>query len=44
MENTNNYMRIKALLDDIKYLKGEIPMEKEFDSIQAYFKNHRTLE
>ena len=44
MENTNNDMRIKALLDDIKYLKGEIPMEKEFDSIQAYFKNHRTLE
>lgn len=30
-------MRIKALEDDLKFLKGEIPEDLEFDSIQAYF-------
>ena len=30
-------MRIKALEDDIKFLKGEIKYDSEFDTIQEYF-------
>lgn len=30
-------MRIKALEDDIKFLKGEIPMNMEFETIQEFF-------
>lgn len=30
-------IRIKALEDDIRFLKGEIPYHSEFDSIQEYF-------
>ena len=33
-------IRIKALMDDIKFLKGEIPLNTEFESIQDYFSNH----
>lgn len=36
-------MRIKALEDDIKFLKGEIPYNTEFDTIQEFFdKNTET--
>lgn len=34
-------MRIKALEDDIKFLKGEIPYDTEFETIQEYFENNR---
>lgn len=34
-------IRIKALEDDIRFLKGEIPQEMEFDTIQEYFKKHK---
>ena len=30
-------MRIKALEDDIRFLKGEIAYDSEFDTIQEYF-------
>ena len=33
-------IRIKALMDDIKFLKGEIPLNTEFESLQDYFSNH----
>lgn len=34
---SGNDIRIKALMDDLKFLKGEIPYETEFASIQEYF-------
>lgn len=34
-------IRIKALEDDLKFLKGEIPVSMEFDSIQEFFKKHQ---
>lgn len=36
-KDVENDIRIKALEDDIRFLKGEIPYESEFDSIQEYF-------
>lgn len=36
-DRINTDLRIKALEDDIKFLKGEIPYDLEFDSIQEYF-------
>lgn len=38
-EGLEKDMRIKALEDDLKFLKGEIPYESEFESIQEYFIN-----
>lgn len=34
-------IRIKALEDDIKFLKGEISYDNEFDSIQEYFNKNK---
>lgn len=36
-KNAMNDIRIKALEDDIRFLKGEIPYHTEFDTIQEYF-------
>ena len=36
-------IRLKAFEDDIRFLKGEIPFDTEFDSIQEYFRK-RTKE
>ena len=36
-------MRIKALLDDIRFLKGEIDYDTEFDGISDYFEHHKNL-
>lgn len=42
LEKNEKDMRIKALEDDLAFLKGEIPSEQEFGSIQEYFnKNFR---
>lgn len=35
-----NDMRIKALEDDIRFLKGEIPYDTEFDTIQEFFEKN----
>lgn len=35
-------VRLKALWDDIRFLKGEIPYDTEFDSIQEYFHKKMT--
>ncbi len=35
-------IRLKALEDDIRFLKGEIPYDTEFDSIQEYFSKRMT--
>lgn len=40
-KNPETDMRIKALEDDIKFLKGQIPYETEFDTIQAFFEKHQ---
>lgn len=37
MDMAERDIRIKALWDDIKFLKGEIPYETEFATIQEYF-------
>lgn len=34
-------MRIKALEDDIRFLKGEISYDSEFDTIQEYFEKNK---
>lgn len=41
IDRTSVDIRIKALLDDIKFLKGEIPYETEFASIQEYFEEYQ---
>lgn len=41
-ESYKNDIRIKALEDDIRFLKGEIPYETEFDTIQEYFAKHQS--
>ena len=33
-------IRLKAFEDDLKFLKGEIPYELEFDTIQEYFQKN----
>lgn len=33
-------IRLKAFEDDLKFLKGEIPYEMEFDTIQEYFEKN----
>ena len=33
-------IRLKAFEDDLKFLKGEIPYEMEFDTIQEYFQKN----
>ena len=35
-----NDMRIKALEDDIRFLKGEISYDTEFDTIQEFFEKN----
>ena len=39
MQDTD--IRIKALWDDIRFLKGEIPYETEFATIQEYFDSYK---
>jgi hypothetical protein len=37
-------IRLKAFADDLKFLKGEIPYDLEFDTIQAYFEKNGETE
>jgi hypothetical protein len=37
-------IRLKAFEDDLRFLKGEIPYDLEFDTIQAYFEKNGETE
>jgi hypothetical protein len=37
-------IRLKAFEDDLRFLKGEIPYDMEFDTIQEYFRKNGTEE